>query len=158
MWMDANYDTTPLTRPPAVVKPYTDRGQTPFAERPVEFRAQTAPVSSPLVETTNQSDGSATMTTEERHLSASRPNLPQESVFEEQVVKARDARLALLAKQYESRSTREDDARMEILTERMRRLVPSVTPGAIAQLEAVVGRVEQTAAKLDDIKRRYAIQ
>lgn len=74
------------------------------------------------------------------------------------VIRARDERLALLARKYESMSTREDDARLQILTQRLRRLSPRVTPEDLNSLSTMVGQLEETSADLDEIRAKFGLR
>ena len=74
------------------------------------------------------------------------------------VIRARDARVALLARKYESISTREDDARLQILTQRLRRLSPRVTPEDLNSLSTMVDQLEETSADLDEIRAKFGLR
>lgn len=74
------------------------------------------------------------------------------------VIRARDARVALLARKYESISTTEDDARLQILTQRLRRLSPRVTPEDLNRLSTMVGELEETSADLDEIRGKFGLR
>jgi hypothetical protein len=72
--------------------------------------------------------------------------------------RTRDDRLALLARRYVAGDlTPEDDARLRIATERMRRLLPYVTPADVEAVETMVGEVEALDARLEAIRTRFGI-
>ena len=73
------------------------------------------------------------------------------------VIRARDARVALLARKYASISTTEDDARLQILTQRLRRLSPRVTPEDLNSLSTMVGQLEEMSADLDEIPSQVRV-
>ena len=72
--------------------------------------------------------------------------------------RARDARLTLLAKKYEGVSTTEDDARLMILTQRLRKLSPRVTSGDVEKLTTMVGQLEQVSSNLEEVRRKLGLR
>lgn len=72
--------------------------------------------------------------------------------------RARDARVALLARKYEGISTVEDDARLAILTARLRKLSPRVTSADIDKLTTMVGELEQVSSNLEEIRRKFGLK
>lgn len=74
------------------------------------------------------------------------------------VIRARDARIALLARKYEGISTTEDDARLQILTQRLRRLGPRVTPEDLNSLSTMVKQLEETSADLEEIRGKFGLR
>lgn len=77
---------------------------------------------------------------------------------EDAVVRARDARVALLARRYEGVSSVEDEARIKILTLRLRRLSPRVTETDLADLDAMVGELEKVSTNLDAIRAKFGVR
>lgn len=72
--------------------------------------------------------------------------------------RARDTRVALLARKYEGLSTVEDDARLAILTARLRKLSPRVTSADIDSLTTMVGELEQVSSNLDEIRSKFGLK
>lgn len=74
------------------------------------------------------------------------------------VVIAREHRLELLAKKYEGVGiTREDEARIAILTQRLRRLTPRVSRVAWTIAEESVTQLEGVSARIDEISEKYGL-
>lgn len=76
----------------------------------------------------------------------------------DQVTAARDRRLELLVRQFEQASTPEDDARFHILTQRLRRLVPSVSPRAWDALNETTTCLEDISGNLDRLKMQFDLR
>ena len=74
------------------------------------------------------------------------------------VIRVRDERVALLVRKYEGMSTTEDEARFQILTQRLRRLSPRVTPEDLNSLSTMVGHLEETSADLDAIRGKFGLR
>lgn len=70
----------------------------------------------------------------------------------------RDQRIALLAKRHADASTVEDDARLAILTGRLRKLSPGVASGDVDNLTAMVDDLEQVSSKLDAIRSKFGLE
>ena len=70
---------------------------------------------------------------------------------------ARDTRISLLAMKFEGQTSRENEARMEILTRRLRCLSPRVTHDDIAQLDAVVSEIEDISVSVEALKEKYGV-
>lgn len=71
---------------------------------------------------------------------------------------AREHRLAILAQQFEGvELTREDEARVAILTQRLRRLAPRVTHKAWTIAEESVSALEAVSARVDEIGTKYGL-
>jgi hypothetical protein len=77
---------------------------------------------------------------------------------EDAIDRARDARVALLAKKYEGVATTEDDARFAILTARLRKLDPRVTDQDHAALNAIVADLEDASSSLDTIRSKFGLK
>lgn len=74
------------------------------------------------------------------------------------VTQARDRRLELLVLQFDRQSTPEDDARFHILTQRLRRLVPSVSDAAWEALNATTTTLESVSSNLDKLKTQFGLR
>lgn len=70
---------------------------------------------------------------------------------------ASDARVSLLVQKYEGKSTKEDSARLEILTQRLRRLSPRVTSEDIAALGIMVDQLEEISDDIDQIAKKFDV-
>lgn len=74
------------------------------------------------------------------------------------VRQAEDHRLAILARKYEgTQLTREDEARVAILTQRLRRLLPRVTAKSWTIAEESVEELEAVAASVVEIRAKYGL-
>lgn len=70
----------------------------------------------------------------------------------------RNHRLALLAREFEGAElTREDAARLAILTQRLRRLAPKVTAKSWTIAEEGLTQLEDVSARIDAINARYGL-
>lgn len=74
------------------------------------------------------------------------------------VTQARDRRLELLVRQFDRQSSPEDDARFHILTQRLRRLVPSVSDAAWEALNATTTALENVSGSLDQLKNQFGLR
>lgn len=79
-------------------------------------------------------------------------------IDDDEVLKARDARLALLARKYEGAASVEDTARLQILTERLRKLSPRVTDKDVEQVAEMVADAEGIAARLAAVKEKFGLR
>lgn len=71
---------------------------------------------------------------------------------------ARNQRLAILAREFEGvRLSREDEARLAILTQRLRRLAPKVTVRSWTVAEEVLAQLEDVSARINDISAKYGL-
>lgn len=104
-------------------------------------------------------NGTLTPTAAElRMQTAATPPPVREIVRDDPAGRARDVRVSLLARKYEGLSTVEDDARLAILTARLRRLAPRVTAADIDKLTTMVGELEQVSANLDEIRSKFGLK
>jgi hypothetical protein len=69
--------------------------------------------------------------------------------------KISDTRIRLLVEKYEGEATSEDSARLDILTERLRRLSPRVTPDDIDRFVTMVDNVERIADRVTKLREKY---
>ena len=71
---------------------------------------------------------------------------------------SRDQRLAILAREFEGiKLTREDEARLAIVTQRLRRLAPKITTRSWTIAEEVLAELEGVSARIDDIGAKYGL-
>jgi len=77
---------------------------------------------------------------------------------DDEVLEARDTRLALLARKYEGVASVEDGARLRILTERLRKLAPRVTHHDLEQVVEMVADAEGIAARLAAVKDKFGLR
>jgi hypothetical protein len=75
-----------------------------------------------------------------------------------ELLKARDVRLALLARKYEGAASVEDTARLQILTERLRKLSPRVTDRDMDQVAEMVADAESISARLAAVKEKFGLR
>jgi|GEM_PF-5093666 len=73
------------------------------------------------------------------------------------VAAASESRIALLVQRYEGKSTREDSARLEILTQRIRRLSPRVTTNDLDVLTVMVDEIEEISLGLDELRKKFGV-
>ncbi len=156
--MDLGYaiDTTPVSSPP-FFQEYRDRGETPLGDRSSFGIVQTDPFVYRSISIERSVEGWLTGSGQGL---ASRygHHVDDESHEDTAVVSARDARLALLVKKYESeRFSREDDARLEMLTRRLRRLSPRVTAADLDRLDAVVEKLEEISSDIDSLRNEFGV-
>jgi hypothetical protein len=147
-------DMTPVSNSPHYQE-YHDRGRTPLSDgkhrlSPTYVVSQISPIgrfamSSTRIESESLQEQQKLIVddTEESHL----PYLKE----------ARDSRIALLVKKYEgaAASTNEDSARLDILTERLRRLSPRSGPNDLEVLTAVMDQIENVSANLLNLRNEY---
>lgn len=74
-----------------------------------------------------------------------------------EVAIVRDRRLQLLASQFANLTTTEDDARLMLLTERLRKQVATVSTGAIQAVEAAAQAIDDADRDLLELQRVYGI-
>jgi hypothetical protein len=91
-------------------------------------------------------------------LRAGEPPVTTRVDLDDEVMKARDARLALLARKYEGTASIEDGARLQILTERLRKLSPRVTSRDVEQVADMVSEAERVAARLEAVKKKFGLR
>jgi hypothetical protein len=83
-------------------------------------------------------------------------NSPDES--QDELSSASEARLNLLARKYEGTWNSENEARFQILTQRLRRLDPRVTSKELDSMKTVVGQLEDVSSMLSDIQQKFRIR
>ena len=74
------------------------------------------------------------------------------------VERARRARVSLLARKYEGASSVEDDARIDILTERLRRLSPRVTNTDLGTMSKMVEDLEKVSLNINRIRENFGLK
>jgi hypothetical protein len=77
---------------------------------------------------------------------------------DDEVVRARDARIALLARRHEGTASMEDSARFHLLTERIRKLMPRVAPKEFDVLTEMVEDAESIAGTVASIRSEFDIR
>jgi len=95
---------------------------------------------------------------DEQELSDSRYFVHEAEERLDEVTSARDRRLELLARQFVGESSPEDDARFHILTQRLRRLVPSVSADAWKALDTATSTLEEVSGNLDELKKQFDLR
>lgn len=74
------------------------------------------------------------------------------------ITAASDRRIDLLVRSFSGDASNEDDARLQILTSRLRKLSPRITAEEINHLDNLVGELEGISANLDDIEAEYGLK
>lgn len=164
--MDFQLDVTPVTQP-NYFQSYSDKGPTALAESQAggtalspERRKQArvtstdAVVLKPLEIARHDA---STQTGSKKSSAATSGTKHQVATGVSKLVAARETRLALLAKKYEGEPSREDSARLALVTERIRRLQPRVTRRDVDVLTNVVEQVEQVTDSLAQMRRRLGL-
>ena len=148
-------DMTPVIQP---VYLQTQFSNTAFSRHGVVDRSKqtTSPISDSrrFVQTENRTPASVD------HLRPLKPrgdarNNP--SIDQNPLGKARDDRIALLVRKYEGKTNSEDSARLAILTERIRRLSPSIPVKALDLMEDMVQSAENVSMDLADIRAQFGL-
>ena len=85
------------------------------------------------------------------------PTMVENLTEDPKIAAARDIRIILLVKKYEGKSDREDNARLEILTQRLRRLSPVVTDHELTSATEIVDDLEAISSNLNKIRERYGL-
>lgn len=67
------------------------------------------------------------------------------------------ARVALVVRQSEGVATAEDEARLALLTARMRELDPHVTKAQLDELTSMSERLEEASSRLQEIRSRFGL-
>jgi hypothetical protein len=80
------------------------------------------------------------------------------NVTDPQVTSLRDGRIALLVKKYEGAGSVEDDARFQILTERMRKLERPMADQAHAVLFEILSSIEAAATRADSVRAKFGLK
>jgi len=76
----------------------------------------------------------------------------------DEISRARDARLTLLERKYDGSASPEDVARFQLLTERIRKLMPRVTQQDFDTLNEMVESAESIAGTLASIRNEFGIR
>jgi len=87
-----------------------------------------------------------------------RAPLTVESYGRDTVEEARRARVSLLARKYGGSSSVENEARIDILTERLRKLSPRVTPTDLSTMGGIVDDLEKISSNLDEIRAKFGLE
>lgn len=88
--------------------------------------------------------------------SPARPPSSERASAEDAVIETRNRRLALMMQKFADKTSTEDNARLMLLTDRLRRLAPIVTAEHVAQIEETTAVFEKIADDLAQIQARYA--
>lgn len=151
-------DVTPLPYNQGYVQEYRDKGRTSFLSDVPSAVMETAVRGKSMPTFRRGSDSTATAADRQRIGSSYYETAPAELDRARSVIeRASEARLALLAQKYEGTATKEDSARLAILTERIRRLCPRVTPADLAALGEVVGEIEQITVGIEQLRQEFGI-
>lgn len=152
--------TTDMTRTLQAREEKRGREETFVAERPSRAFEETVFLVYRTDVPSMRRNGTLTPTGAElASLVESTPHAPLKAMSKEDAVdRARDARVALLVRKFEGQSTVEDDARLAILTERLRKLSPRVTSADIDNATTMVGELEQVSANLDAIRSKFGLK
>lgn len=135
------------------------REETFVADRPSRAFEETAFLVFRTDVPTMRRNGTLTPTGAElSNLVETTPEVVKAATKKDAADRARDARVALLARKYEGLSTVEDDARLAILTARLRKLSPRVTSGDIDKLTTMVGELEQVSSNLEEIRSKFGLK
>lgn len=71
---------------------------------------------------------------------------------------ANESRLVLLARKYaQKRLSPEETARLEIVTERVRQLAPSVGASDFERVDAAIGRLQEIAAETTELRQKLGL-
>jgi hypothetical protein len=81
---------------------------------------------------------------------------PSEGLEDPQLTQTRESRLRLLVREYEGTSSREDTARFDMLTHRIRRLSPRVSQSDFNELDMIMSEIEEISDCLDSIQNDVA--
>jgi len=123
--------------------------QTPIIGTQVIGILRSLPISQTITEMENQ--GSQMLSVFETLLR------DEDSNEDPQIVAARDSRITLLVKKYEGNTDREDNARLEILTQRLRKLSPIVTNHELTSATEIVDDLEAISSRLNTVMERYGL-
>lgn len=77
---------------------------------------------------------------------------------QDEVTAARTRRIELLVRQFDKETSIEDDARLLILTQKLRRLSPSVPDEAWAYLSTATSALEQVSSDLEAIRAQFGLR
>ena len=144
-------DITPVSNPPHFQE-YRDKGWTPLNDRGHSLMSTHVLDKRYRV---GEFDMESTSTGLESRLGeeAYKPVMDQGELPDRSAVdEARDSRIALLVQKYEGDATTEDSARLDILTQRLRQLMPRTTPDDTEKLRLMVENMEEISADLCRLK------
>lgn len=74
------------------------------------------------------------------------------------LTKASEARITLLVRQYEGVKSREESARLAILTQRIRRLSPRVTADELDAVSEMVDQAEDIAMRIAAVREKFGLK
>jgi hypothetical protein len=135
---------------------YRDKGQTAFlADSPASI-LQTDFGGRGIFAILRGSTGTAT-SLERQQLLNSVAIDPCNQLERSEIEAASEVRLTLLAQKYEGTSTKEDNARLAILTQRIRRLSPRITVDDLAVMTVVTDGIEKISADIEELRAEFDI-
>lgn len=147
-------DITPVSTPPHY-REYGGGGRTPLSDRDVSSSPTYIFSYKPhlghftISSTPTQSD----VLREHQQLISNEAEKPISSNIDE----IRDSRISLLVQKYEGAATSEDSARLDILTQRLRRLSPRSAPDELDMITVMVDKIEQVSDNIKELKAKYKI-
>jgi hypothetical protein len=136
--------TAPIPHPASPRGSYTDL--TPFVASATVTRSVRRQATS-LTSSEMQTPSTIERATLEQH--------PDNASAEVETV--RDRRLQLLVAKFENETTYEDEARLHLLTARLRRLAPRVTVESLNALKSAADTIENASSELEAMKRRLGL-
>jgi hypothetical protein len=144
---------TPISSVP-YVQEYKDKDRTALRRQESSVVTTTDIIGQKIL--TFQRTKQSTPTAQERSQALTNLSAPDE-VESCELANARDTRMALLVQKYEGKASREDVARLGILTQRMRRLVPRVTALDLDELTGIADALESVSADIDNLEEEFGL-
>lgn len=147
---------TPVTSRPAFQE-QSDRAATQFVTNSSMGVMYTALLGKPQFQLFRVSDQSSSIE-DLQAVPAAESYLESEAPSEvvDPLALAQESRLMLLADKYEGNITREGAARLQLLTQRLRKLSPRVSQADFERLSTLVDAVEANAGALEELRHKYA--
>lgn len=132
---------------PSLSRPYVDRGQTPSITKN-SIQREFGPTGTAIYSIVRTPPGTATINDSEK----AHKNFVKVEAAPDMVERDRDNRISLLIQKFEGHSSREDSARLDILTQRIRSISPRVSRVEISNLGSVVEQVETISDRLAELE------
>lgn len=148
-------DVTQSSSPP-FFQEYRDKGRTTFVEG--EKSAPQGTHFYVLTQPTLRRDADQTPIQSERDAEIVAPDDAPNFVAPTQLDLASTHRSTLLVMKYEGVSSRESQARIDILTQRLRKLSPRVTESDIDHLDGVISSIESVSNAVEGLKHKYGMK
>jgi len=149
---------TGLHAPSYVASVMPDAYRTNLAARPVTVQGTRFVLSQSASWPTSSSAQALTALSSDEDMPDSAGSVARAEEQLDDVTVAIDRRLELLALQFVNKSSREDDARYHILTERLRRLIPKVSSVHWSVLEDATTTLEEVSRNLDELKKQVVVR